>query len=161
MDPETEYHDEMHVVRGPLRWVLLGLGWLFVALGVAGAILPVLPTTPFILVAAACFARSSEHFYAWLLGNRIFGPLVRDWRAHRAIARRSKWLAIGLITVFVGSSALWYVENPWGRGALVLTGVALVTFLARLPNREDVGAEPPAHARPDGRDGPPERGGAG
>jgi len=139
MDQPTPYHEEMRpVARGPLRWLLLGLGWLFVALGVAGALLPVLPTTPFILLAAACFARSSERFYAWLLDNRIFGPLIRDWRTHRAIPRRARWLGIGAIVLFLGSSVVFFVAHPWARGALVLTGIALVTFLYRIPNREDV-----------------------
>ena len=131
------------MARGPLRWLLLTLGWLFVVLGVAGAILPVLPTTPFILLAAACFARSSERFYAWLLENRIFGPLIRDWRAHRAIPRRAKWLAIGAIFVFLGSSVVFFVANLYARGALAVTGVTLVTFLYRLPNREDVAPDDP------------------
>jgi uncharacterized membrane protein YbaN (DUF454 family) len=137
--PPTPYRGEMQrVARGPLRWVLLGLGWLFVALGVAGAVVPVLPTTPFILLAAACFARSSERFYAWLLDNRIFGPLIRDWRAHRAIPRRARWLGIGAIVLFLGSSVVFFVANPWLRGFLLLTGAALIGFLYRLPNREDV-----------------------
>ena len=144
MAEETPDPEEMPpIARGPLRWVLFAAGWLFVVLGVAGAILPILPTTPFILLAAACFARSSERFYRWLLDNRIFGPLIRDWRAHRAMPRRAKWLAIGAIVVFLGSSAVFFVANPWGRGALVATGVALVTFLSRIPNREDIAPDDP------------------
>jgi uncharacterized membrane protein YbaN (DUF454 family) len=144
MDEPTPYHDEIRpVARGPLRWVLLVGGWVFVLLGVAGALLPVLPTTPFILLAAACFARSSERFYAWLLDNRVFGPLIRDWRAHRAMPRHAKRVAIAAIVVFLGSSAVFFVENPWGRAALVATGVALVTFLLRIPNREDVAPDEP------------------
>jgi len=147
MDQPTRYRDEMRpLARGPLRWVLLALGWVFVALGLAGALLPVLPTTPFILLAAACFARSSERFYAWLLDNRIFGTLIRDWRDHRAIPRRARWLGIGAIAVFLGSSVVFFVTHPWARATLVLVGAALVTFLYRIPNREDVveKAEPAA-----------------
>jgi hypothetical protein len=144
MDETTRYPDEMQpVATGPLRWVLLVGGWIFVLLGVAGALLPVLPTTPFILLAAACFARSSERFYVWLLENRVFGPLIRDWRAHRAMPRHAKRVAIGAIVVFLGSSAVFFVESPWGRAALVATGIALVTFLLRIPNREDVAPDEP------------------
>lgn len=144
MEEETPYHQEMQpLARGPLRWFLFGAGWLFVVLAVVGVILPILPTTPFILLAAACFARSSERFYAWLLDNRIFGPLIRDWRTHRAMPRRARQLAIAGIVVFLGSSAIFVVANPWGRGALVATGVALVTFLLRVPNREDVAPDDP------------------
>jgi uncharacterized membrane protein YbaN (DUF454 family) len=141
---ETAHHDEMlPLARGPARWLLLGAGWLFVGLGVLGAILPVLPTTPFLLLAAACFARSSERFYAWLLDNRVFGPLIRDWRAHRAMPRHAKRVAIAAIVIAIGSSTVLVVEHPWGRVAMVATGVALVTFLVRVPNREDVAPEEP------------------
>jgi len=143
MEEETPYHDEVHPAHGPMRWLLLGVGWLFVVLGVAGALLPVLPTTPFILLAAACFARSSERFYAWLLDNRVFGPLIRDWRAHRAMPRRAKWVAITAIVVAIGSSASFAVEAAWARGSLAATGVALVAFLLRIPNREDVAPDDP------------------
>ena len=62
------------------RWLLVGLGTLFVALGALGAVLPVLPTTPFLLLAAACYARASTRFYNWLLNNRLFGPSIEAWR---------------------------------------------------------------------------------
>lgn len=144
MAEESPHHQEMEsIARGPLRWLLLGLGWLFVGLGVVGAILPVLPTTPFLLLAAACFARSSERFYTWLLDNRIFGPLIRDWRAHGAMPRNAKRVAIAAIAIFIGSSTFFVVENPWGRAALLATGVGLVTFLLRVPNREDVAPHDP------------------
>jgi len=148
MAPETPDPEEAHpTASGPLRWLLLVAGWLFVGLGVLGAVLPVLPTTPFLIVAAACFARSSERFYEWLLANRVFGPLIRDWRAHRAMPRHAKRVAIAAITVFIGSSAIFFVADPWGRAALVATGVALVAFLLRVPNREDVaGDDPPPEA---------------
>jgi len=148
MDPETPDHAEMQpMARGPLRWLLLATGWLFVILAGVGAALPVLPTTPFLLLAAACFARSSRRFYSWLVDNRIFGPLIRDWRAHRAMPRRAKQAAIAGIVVALGSSAVLFVTNAWGRAALVTTGVAVVAFVTRIPNREDVaGDDPPPRA---------------
>jgi len=137
---------------GPLRWLLLGAGWLFVALGVLGAVLPVLPTTPFILLAAACFARSSERFYAWLMANRVFGPLVRDWRAHRTVPSRARWTGIALVVVFLGSSVVFFLANPWARAALLAIGIALVVFLYRLPTRdaeqESAARAPPRSGRP-------------
>jgi len=64
-----------------VRALLWSAGSLCVALGVIGLFLPVLPTTPFMLLAAACYARASERFYRWLLTHRVFGPTVREWRA--------------------------------------------------------------------------------
>ena len=135
--PET---DGPRTVRGPLRWVLLGLGWLFVGLGLAGVLLPVLPTTPFVLLAAACFARSSGRFYAWLLANGLFGPLIRDWQEHRAIRRAPRWAGIAAIVVLLGSSVVLFVTATWLRVLLASIGLALVAFLYRLPAREAVDA---------------------
>lgn len=73
-------------------WLLIGLTSL--ALGIAGVVLPLLPTTPFVLLSAYCFARSSPRLHDWLLANRTFGPLIRNWEQHRAIAPRAKLLAV-------------------------------------------------------------------
>ena len=84
-------------------------GFLFLALAVIGIFLPLLPTTPFLLVAAACFARSSEKWHAWLLRNATFGPLIRNWEINRCITRRVKaiailsMLAVGGFSIFLGS----------------------------------------------------------
>ncbi|KPQ07402.1 MAG: hypothetical protein HLUCCA12_06190 [Rhodobacteraceae bacterium HLUCCA12] len=75
------------------------LGGLSVGLGAAGVVLPLLPTTPFMLLAAYCFARSSPALEAWLVEHPRFGPAISDWRAHRAISRRAKIMAIGAITL--------------------------------------------------------------
>ena len=72
-----------------LRYVLLAIGWLSVALGVIGIFLPVLPTTPFLLLAAACFARSSPRFYQWLVEHPRLGPWIRDYLDGNGIDRKS------------------------------------------------------------------------
>jgi uncharacterized membrane protein YbaN (DUF454 family) len=73
-------------------WLALGLTSL--ALGIAGVVLPLLPTTPFVLLAAYCFARSSPRLHGWLLANATFGPLISNWQRHGAIAPRAKLLAV-------------------------------------------------------------------
>lgn len=77
------------------RLIYLVLGYGFVAVGFVGVALPVLPTTPFLILAVACFARSSPRLEAWLLGHPRFGPLLSDWREHGAIPKRAKLMAYG------------------------------------------------------------------
>jgi uncharacterized membrane protein YbaN (DUF454 family) len=126
-------------VRLPLhhgvRALYLTLGIVFFLVGVAGAFLPLLPTTPFMLLAAACFARSSERFYNWLLANRVFGATVREWQEHRSVRRRTKWIAIVTMAVTLTASTLLFVPDPYLRGALALLGLVLAASIYRLPSR--------------------------
>lgn len=105
------------------RHLWTGLGWLFVALGAAGVVLPLLPTTPFVLLAAWCFAKSSPRLHAWLLGHRVFGPLIVNWQQHGAIPRRAKWAAIiSMAAVFALSLALHVAWPVLAVQALALAG---------------------------------------
>lgn len=95
------------------RLGLIFLGSLFLGLGILGIFLPLLPTTPFLLLAAACFARSSKKLYAWLLNNRWFGSYIRNYREGKGIPLKVKiaslallWMAIVYSTVFVASGFL-------------------------------------------------------
>ncbi|MDO1582101.1 YbaN family protein [Rhizobium oryzicola] len=96
-----------------MRLIYLSLGWLFVALGIAGAFLPLLPTTPFLLLALACFTRSSPRLEAWLLAHPRFGPPLRNWRSNGSIPRKAKIAAVAMmalsytIFVFGTSPPLW------------------------------------------------------
>lgn len=128
---------------GLARWLLLVAGVLATLLGAAGAFLPLLPTTPFLLLAAACFARSSPAFHRRLLANRVFGPYLAQWRREHTIPRDAKRKAYGLVVVsFAISIAL--VDAVWLRGVLVVLGVLLLVLLLRLPTtprlRDDTGS---------------------
>jgi uncharacterized membrane protein YbaN (DUF454 family) len=103
---------------------------------VLGLVLPVLPATPFLLLAAACFARSSQRFYDWLLNHRSFGPLVREWREHHAIPWRTKLWAIALMSGSLAVSVVFFVEEPYAQGALAAMGVLLAAWLWSIPSRD-------------------------
>lgn len=120
------------------RWVRLAClvgGFTALALGLIGVLVPVLPTTPFVLLAAACFARSSTHFHDWLLNQRVAGPLIREWQQHRAMPRRAKRMAYLLMAVSFGSSML-LMPSAWHRAALAIVALILLFFLWRVPVRE-------------------------
>lgn len=85
-------------------WITLGLAAL--ALGTAGLVLPLLPTTPFMLLAAACFAKSSPRLHDWLTRHRLFGPAIRDWRDYRAISPKAKRMALTAMTAALGLSLM-------------------------------------------------------
>ena len=87
-----------------MRYAWISLGFVCVALGAAGAVLPLLPTTPFLLLAAWAFARSSDRFHDWLVEHRTFGPPIAAWRTRRAISRRSKMVAMASLAAGIGIS---------------------------------------------------------
>ena len=113
-------------------WTAAGATSLVV--GVLGIFLPLLPTTPFVLLAAFCFSRGSERFENWLLTHPRFGPMVADWRARRAVPRRAKQLAWG--TMAVGSAGTWAVmPEPWRR-LPALVCLAIAAWMSQLPDAE-------------------------
>jgi uncharacterized membrane protein YbaN (DUF454 family) len=135
-----QHQDYSHHVRKhpspSVRAALVLAGSGFLVIGLAGVFLPVLPTTPFLLVAAACYARASRRFYNALLNSRLFGPAILEWHQHRAIAWRTKLTAIALMSATLAASIVFFVENPWLRLALALFGVALAAWLYRIPSRD-------------------------
>ncbi len=119
------------------RPLWLGLGWFFVGLGALGVVTPVLPTTPFLLLASFFFLRSSPRHHAWLRRSRLFGPLLSDWERHRGIRRRVKIGAVSLTATVAGVS-LWLADlSP----ALLALAVALVAsgvvVILRLPTIDE------------------------
>ena len=126
------------------RAIYLCLGWAFVGLAVLGLFLPLLPTTPFLLVASSCFLRSSPRWQRWLLNSRWFGPMLRDWDEHRAVRRPVKVLAVVVVSAAL---ALAVVRDlHWAvRTLIVLLGLVGLMVVWRLPvisAAADAGAEP-------------------
>jgi len=112
--------------------LLIVSGTFFVALGVLGVFVPVLPTTPFLLLAAFCYARSSERFLHWLLTNRWFGAYIKNYREGRGIPLREKLLTIVALWLSISFSALYVVESWWGKLLLVAVAVGVTVHLLRI-----------------------------
>mgnify|MGYP002713185359 CR=1 FL=1 len=119
-----------------VRLLFLVAGLVSLALGVAGIFLPVLPTTPFLLLSAYLFARSSHRFYHWLLNHSYLGPYIRQWMQDRSLTLRVRFLAVGLIATTISSSVVFFVGFPPARIAMALTGIAVSVYLLRFPTRE-------------------------
>ena len=115
--------EENPVPQSAARWAYLSAGWGALALGVVGIFLPVLPTTPLVLLAAWCFSRSSERLHRKLLDHPRLGPPIRDWEAHGVIRLRSKLLATAVVVPLVGYMAVWSGASGWTKGLAVLLAV--------------------------------------
>ncbi len=137
-EPAHRAHMRLHH-RRMVRWVFLALGCLFVVVGVVGIFVPLLPTTPFMLAAAACFARGSERFYVWLFHHRTFGPMVREWQAHRSIPWRTKLYAIALMAGTMGVSIVFFVRPLALQLGVAACGVLLALGMYRIPSRDRPG----------------------
>ena len=121
-----------------VRYTLLAIGWLSVLLGVIGIFVPVLPTTPFLLLAATCFVRSSRRFYLWLVNHKHLGPWIRDYLEGNGIPLKGKVYAIGLMWASIGLSC-YLVPMPWARAFMLTSAVLVTLYILRqktLPARD-------------------------
>lgn len=127
----------MEIHRSPLvRGLYFAAGIIALIAGGFGVVLPVLPTTPFVLLAAACFARSSDRFYNGMLNHRIAGPIIADWREYGAMKRKTKRWAALMMALSFGTSML-VVPTHWHRLMLLCMALVLGFFIWRVPVRQE------------------------
>jgi uncharacterized membrane protein YbaN (DUF454 family) len=117
---------------GLLRGLLIFAGTVFVGLGVLGIFLPLLPTTPFLLLAAACYAKSSKRFYHWLLSNRWFGKYIKNYREKRGIPSRVKISTISILWIAIALSAYFATESFLVRAILVLIAIGVTVHILSM-----------------------------
>lgn len=118
-----------------MRMIFFTLGWTFVGLGMVGVFLPVLPTTPFMLLALFMFAKSSERFHYWLYHHRVFGPPLQSWHQHRVISVKAKVLSVSMMSL-----SLLYVIffSPVSIWLMIVTGLLMgygAWFVLTKPSR--------------------------
>ena len=116
-----------------MKALLVVCGTICVALGVIGIFLPLVPTTVFLLLAAACYARSSERFYQRLVTNRYLGGYIKANREGRGMSRRHKTITLAMLWLGIGASAIWTTDAWWLRGLLFAIAVGVTVHVARLP----------------------------
>ena len=122
-------------------WSILGV--VLLVIGGVGVVLPLLPTTPFVLAAAGCFAKSSPRMHAWLLANRVFGPVIVNWEKKQCVSLKVKATALSMMIVAGGASILFFVPPGLPRLAglaLIAAGCVVVMRLKTCPGAESSGA---------------------
>ncbi len=116
--------------RDMIKVLLVIAGLLLLAFGFVGILLPGLPTTPFLLVSAACFVRSSDRLYSWLIRNRLFGPYIRRYRETKAMSLQSKIAAMGIMWTMITVSCVFLVHSkPIIFGVLLLGVIGSIVLV--------------------------------
>ena len=134
------------------RALLLAAGSVSIAVGIVGIFMPVLPTTPFLLLGAACYARGSRRFYRWLMCQRTLGAYIRNYREGRGMRRGAKISALVLLWASLGYSAVAVAHQPAPRALLLAINLGMTIHLLKLPtyssfdneepDRDDTGCPP-------------------
>lgn len=126
------------VVERSRKLIFLLLGWLFLVLAIIGIPLPILPTTPFLILSAYFFSKSSEKLHEWLLNTKYLGPMILDWEKNRVIRMKAKVLStIMIVSLF--SYTLLFVDVPIFIKIIVsFTGLAALSFIWTRPSKEKI-----------------------
>jgi uncharacterized protein len=139
--PEQD-HDGSNSMKKPVkptspfvRALLIAAGSISVGLGVLGIVLPILPTTPFLLLAAWCYARSSDRFHHWLMNHRLWGKYLRDYTSGLGIPAKVKMSALSLLWLAILSSAVFATDKLWLRILLVLIAIAVSAHILMIKTR--------------------------
>ncbi len=127
---------------GRILWT--STGTVFLAIGAVGVVLPLLPTTPFLLLAAFCYARGSRRFHRWLMESRTLGAYLRDYQENRAMAPRAKLVTISFLWAMILVAALLFVDEAWIQFLLVLVAAGVTVHIVTLrSSRRSVRSEEP------------------
>lgn len=136
--------DELNKVRKPkiakspfVRAILATASFICLALAALGVVLPLLPTTPFVILAAYLYSKSSERWYYWLLNHRLFGPSLRRWQQTGAITTKAKYTALVMIALTFGFSLGFVVKKTFVKVVLVVVALGVSTFIYRLPESNE------------------------
>nr|WP_232846382.1 YbaN family protein [Amphritea pacifica] len=124
-----------------IRTLFLLSGFFFVLLGIIGLLLPLVPTTPFLLVAAFCFSRSSERLHQYLLNHRWFGHYIRDWEEHGVIPLKAKLFASGMMLIMISYPLLFLSFHPGLKAVAAATVILALWYVWRKPSKRPLSAD--------------------
>ena len=125
-------NDERKLTSNLSRWVLIIVGSFFAGLGILGIFLPLLPTTPFLLLAAACYIRSSERLYDWLMNNKWIGRYIKNYLEGKGVPLKSKVLSISALWITIGYSVFFVVNIFSVRVILILIAIGVTMHLLSI-----------------------------
>ncbi len=119
-----------------VRYLFIVLGIISLGLGALGVVLPVLPTTPFLLLAAALFIRGSEKYYNWLMNHRLFGPFISDYINHKSVPLTSKVIALIMLWTTILSTVIFFINALWLRILLLGIATAVSVHILQLKTKK-------------------------
>lgn len=122
-------------VAGMSKILYFSLGVLCLLLGLIGVLLPLLPTTPFVLLAAYCFSRSSRRFHQMLINNRLFGPMIRDWENDGVIPLKVKWISSSMMLLMISYPVLIKQLPWWADAGMIVTAFISLMYIWTRPSR--------------------------
>jgi uncharacterized membrane protein YbaN (DUF454 family) len=125
-------------MRRWVRAIYVVAGLISVGLASVGIFVPVVPTVPLVLLAGFFFSRSSKRFDDWLVGHRVFGPIIRDWRAGLGFSARAKAIAVIAILISFGATLTVAVQRPIPRVALISLALAIIAYVLSRPTKRVV-----------------------
>ena len=118
-----------------IRLFLMIIGAISLFLGIIGIFLPLLPTTPFVLLTAICWSKGSKKFHLWLTNHKIFGSMVQNWEADRIIPLKAKWLSTIMMNGMILISVFFLVTSPWwAKLAMIITSISISIWIWSFPH---------------------------
>jgi uncharacterized membrane protein YbaN (DUF454 family) len=115
-----------------LKWILITTGTIFVGLGILGIFIPILPTTPFLLLAAACYARSSKKFYDWLINNKLIGTYIKNYREGKGFPLKVKVFTISLLWITILFSVFFILHISWIKIILIIIAIGVTIHILTI-----------------------------
>jgi len=115
-----------------LKWILITMGTIFVGIGIIGIFIPILPTTPFLLLAAACYARSSTRFYNWLINNKLIGTYIKNYREGKGVPLKVKVFTILLLWITILFSVFFILLISWIKIILIIIAIGVTIHILTI-----------------------------